>query len=498
MSATTVAEGHLRGADPDRARAADYVIAQIPMPETAATIDVHNPADGLRLAAVPQSSAEEAVSAALEASEIGRAWAARTLRSRADVLHAWYDMLIQHAEDLALVITREMGKPLGEARAEVAYGSDFVRWYAEEAVRPSGSFRDVPSGGGTVLVRRAPVGLAVLITPWNFPLAMATRKIAPALAAGCPVLIKPSELTPLTTYLAVELAQRAGVPAGLIQVVSTEDPSAFSEAVLQRPEVRKLSFTGSTGVGTTLLRLASDRVLRTSMELGGNAPFIVFDDADLDRAVEGAYAAKMRNGGQSCIAANRIYVQNGIAEAFIEGLSEKMSSTVVGDGLGDGVGLGPVINDTAARRLRALVDNATAAGADLLVGGTDAIDRPGHFVRATVLDHVPADAAVAVGEVFGPIAAVQRFSTQQEVLSRANDVPVGLAGYVFTQDVDRALNVADALETGLVGINQGVPSNAAAPFGGVKQSGIGREGSSEGLEEYQEIRMYNLARRQTP
>jgi len=389
-----------------------------------------------------------------------------------------------------------MGKPLAEARAEVKYGSDFVRWYAEEAVRPAGSFREAPDGGANIVTRRAPVGLAVLITPWNFPLAMATRKIAPALAAGCASVIKPAELTPLTTIFAVELARLAGVPGELVQVVTTSNASRFSEAVLRDERVRKVSFTGSTEVGRTLLRLASDTVLRTSMELGGNAPFIVFDDADLDRAIDGALAAKLRNGGQSCIAANRFYVQNGIADAFAEGLAERIREIAVGAGLGTGTALGPLIDDRAVQRMRVLTDDAVALGAELLTGGTE-LDSAGHFFAPTVLDRVPATADVAGTEIFGPIAAIQRFDSEAEVIARANATQLGLAGYVFSESIDRVLNVADRLETGLVGINQGLPSNAAAPFGGVKQSGLGREGSGEGLEEYQSVRFYNIARRET-
>jgi succinate-semialdehyde dehydrogenase/glutarate-semialdehyde dehydrogenase len=325
---------------------------------------------------------------------------------------------------------------------------------------------------------------------------MATRKIAPALAAGCASVIKPANLTPLTTIFAVDLARRAGVPADLVQVVTTSNASQFSEAVLRDERVRKVSFTGSTEVGRTLLRLASDTVLRSSMELGGNAPLIVFDDADLDRAIEGTVAAKLRNGGQSCIGANRIYVQAGIADAFAEGLAERMRQVAVGAGLGSGTEMGPLIDDRAVRQMRALTDDAVARGAELLAGGTE-LGSAGHFFAPTVLDRVPTEAEVARTEIFGPIAAIQRFDSEAEAVERANATEFGLAGYVFSESLDRALNVADRLETGLVGINQGVPSNAAAPFGGVKQSGLGREGSAEGLEEYQSVRFYNIARRGT-
>jgi succinate-semialdehyde dehydrogenase / glutarate-semialdehyde dehydrogenase len=336
------------------------------------------------------------------------------------------------------------------------------------------------------------VGLAVLITPWNFPLAMATRKIAPAIAAGCAAVVKPATLTPLTTIFAVELARRAGVPADLVQVVTTSSASRFSSAVLTDARVRKVSFTGSTEVGRTLLELAGQNVLRSSMELGGNAPLIVFDDADLERAVEGAVAAKLRNAGQSCIAANRFFVQEGIADAF----AERLADVRVGSGFGDGTVVGPLIDDRAVASMEAFTADALERGAELRAGGS-AIEGDGSFFAPTVLDRVPEGADVAQREIFGPIAAIQRFGTQEEAIERANATEFGLAAYVFTESLDRALNVADRIESGLVGINQGVPSNAAAPFGGVKQSGLGREGSAEGLEEYQSVRFYNIARRET-
>lgn len=378
-------------ADPTLAAAADAVVAGLALPQSDRVIEVHNPANGSVLTAVPDLSTDDALRAVAAADTAGAQWATTTPRQRADVLYRWYDLLVEHGEELALLITREMGKPLSEARAEVRYGSDFVRWYAEEAVRPGGTVRDVPTGGGTMLTRRAPVGLAVLITPWNFPLAMATRKIAPALAAGCSAVIKPAELTPLTTYYAVHLARQAGVPADLVQVVTTSDPVAFSETVLTDPRVRKVSFTGSTRVGKVLLGLATQNVLRSSMELGGNAPFIVFDDADLDRAVAGAYAAKMRNGGQACIAANRFYVQDGIADAFVEALAETMGAARLGDGLATDVGLGPLIDDRAVTSMQRLVDDAVSTGAELRLGG-HTVDGDGHFFEATVLDGVPATA----------------------------------------------------------------------------------------------------------
>ncbi|GAA3752879.1 succinate-semialdehyde dehydrogenase/glutarate-semialdehyde dehydrogenase [Spinactinospora alkalitolerans] len=484
--------------DPLSRAAVAKVVARIGADRAAVpnAIPVRDPHDDSVIGYVPDLGTAEALDAVSRADAAGRDWAATTPRHRADVLRRWYDLLIDNADDIALLITLEMGKTLADARAEVTYGADFVRWYAEETTRHTGTVREAPMGGARLLTRRVPVGLAVLITPWNFPLAMATRKIAPALAAGCAAVTKPATLTPLTTLFAVQLAVAAGVPGDLLQTVTTSNAGAFSNAVLADPRVRKVSFTGSTGVGKVLLRLAADNVLKSSMELGGNAPFIVFDDADLERAVEGAFNAKMRNGGQSCIAANRFLVQDGIADAFVEGLTERLTSLRMGSGLASGVGLGPMVDHNAVDRLHGLVDDAVGRGAKLLTHGRTH-EGPGSYFGATVVDHVPADAEVATTEIFGPIAAVQRFSTQEEAVTRANDTEFGLAGYVFTESLDRAFHVADSLGTGIVGINQGVPSNAAAPFGGVKESGLGREGSAEGLEEYQEIRFYNLALRST-
>ncbi|MCO5784827.1 NAD-dependent succinate-semialdehyde dehydrogenase [Pseudomonas sp. G11-1] len=457
---------------------------------------VLDPSTEERIATLPSFSPEEAIAQVAIAHEAGRAWAKTTPRHRSDTLHNAYLVLIANKERLAYVISREMGKTLAEAQGEVQYAADYVRWYADELLRPAGGYRDNPAGGSTILTKRAPIGLALLIAPWNFPMAMITRKIAPAIAAGCASVIKPAGLTPLTTLLTVELLAEAGVPRELMRVVTTTQSSAFSEAVLADPRVRKISFTGSTSVGSTLMGLAAKNIVKSSMELGGNAPLIVFDDADLERAVEGAILAKLRNGGQSCVAANRIYVQDGIANDFVEAFSKRMSEMVLGHSIAEGVDLGPVINRAAVNNFQRLVDDAVTRGAELRTGGR-APGGAGYFFEATVLDRVPADADIANTEIFGPIAAISRFSTQEEVLQRANDTPFGLAGYVFTENLDRALNVADQLETGLVGINNGVPSNPAAPFGGMKQSGLGREGSHEGLEEYQEIRFYNIARRET-
>lgn len=459
-----------------------------------ATFEVRDPATEQVIATPPDHSVDDGLAALTRADAAGSAWARTTARHRSDVLHHAYDLLIEQKDRLARIITREMGKPLAEAYGEVQYAADYVRWYAEEALRPAGNFRENPAGGSTILTTRAPIGTTLLITPWNFPMAMATRKIAPAIAVGCGAVVKPAELTPLTTLAVVDIFVQAGVPADLVQVVTTTDPSSLSSALMSDRRVRKVSFTGSTGVGSVLLGQAARNVIKSSMELGGNAPLLVFDDADLERAVEGAVVAKLRNGGQSCVAANRILVQSGIADAFVEGFTERMGQAVLGNGLGQGVTLGPVIDDRAVQNFTRLVEDAVAKGADLRLGGS-APTGTGHFFEATVLDHVPGDSDIAHTEIFGPIAAIARFDTDDEAVHRANSTPFGLASYVFSENIDRAFDISDRLDAGMVGINQGIVSNVAAPFGGVKASGIGREGSGEGLEEYQEIRFYNLARR---
>lgn len=484
----------------ERLAASDVAIASLPgfanHEPGANEFAVLDPSTEQRIVTLPSYSPDYAIEQVAIADEAGRAWAATTPRHRSDVLHNVYAHLIANRDRLAFVISREMGKTLAEALGEVQYAADYVRWNADALLSPAGGYRENPVGGSTILTKRAPVGLALLIAPWNFPMAMITRKIAPALAAGCGSVIKPAGLTPLTTLLVVELMAEAGVPRELMRVVTTTGSGAFSEAVLADPRVRKISFTGSTEVGSTLMGLAAKNIVKSSMELGGNAPVLVFDDADLERAVEGVFLAKMRNGGQSCVAANRILVQDGIADDFVAAFSEKMASVKLGAAIAEGTDLGPVIDRRAVDRLSALVQDATEKGADLRAGGS-APDAPGYFFEATVLDNVPTHADIASTEIFGPVAAISRFSTQEEAVFAANDTPFGLSGYVFTENLDRALNVADQLETGLVGINNGVPSNVAAPFGGMKQSGLGREGSHEGLEEYQEIRFYNIARRDT-
>jgi succinate-semialdehyde dehydrogenase / glutarate-semialdehyde dehydrogenase len=463
---------------------------------SSASFDVKDPATEKVIGTLPDHTPEHALLALTKADAAGKEWAKKSPRHRSDVLHAVYAKLIENKHTLAYVISREMGKPLSEGLAEVQYSADYVRWFAEEALRSQGLYRDSPAGDATILVRRSPVGNAVLIAPWNFPMAMATRKIAPALAAGCACVVKPANLTPLTTVVVLDLMIQAGVPEDLVQVITTTNAPGFSSTLLADQRVRKISFTGSTPVGSALMELAAKNIVKSSMELGGNAPLIVFDDADLDRAIEGAILAKMRNGGQTCVAANRMFVQEGIADAFIAGFTAKMAAFKLGNAMNKDVDLGPVIDDRAVQRLTHLVNDAVAKGATLLTGGKSP-EREGHFFEATVLVDVPADAEIATTEIFGPVAAITRFKTQEEVIAQANDTEFGLAAFVFTENLDRAINVAEALETGMVGINNGLLSNIAAPFGGVKASGTGREGGAEGLEEYQEIRYFTMKRRES-
>ena len=485
--------------DADLLAASDAALASVNVSRllpASTTFEVRDPATEEVIGQLPNHTPDDALVALSKADAAGKEWAKASPRRRSDVLHAVYAKLIEHKDTLAYVISREMGKPLAEGYAEVQYSADYVRWFAEEALRAQGLYRDSPAGDATILVRRGPIGNAVLIAPWNFPMAMATRKIAPALAAGCACVVKPAALTPLTTVVVLDLMIQAGVPEDLVQVITTTNSSGFSSTLLADQRVRKISFTGSTPVGSTLMALAAQNIVKSSMELGGNAPLLVFDDADLDRAVEGAILAKMRNGGQTCVAANRMFVQNGIADAFVEKFTAAMAAHKLGNAMNKDVTLGPVIDDRAVKRLQSLVDDAVAKGATLLTGGKSP-DRKGHYFEPTVLDNVPANADIMTTEIFGPIAAITRFSTQAEVIEMANDTEFGLAAFVFTQDLDRAINVAEALETGMVGINNGLLSNVAAPFGGVKASGTGREGGAEGLDEYQEIRYFTMKRRET-
>ena len=404
-------------------------------------------------------------------------------RVRGEILHRTFDLLQERRDDVALLISLEMGKPLAEAQGEVTYGAEFLRWFSEEAVRISGRFGDNPEGTGRMGVSQRPVGPCYLITPWNFPMAMATRKIAPALAAGCTVVVKPAEVTPLTTMFLATLFEQAGLPAGVLNIVTTTSSAAVFEPIIADPRLRKLSFTGSTPVGRTLIRQAADNVLRTSMELGGNAPFVVYEDADLDKAVDGAMAAKFRNVGQACTAANRFIVHTAVADDFASRLAAKVSAMRIGRGTEADVAVGPVINAKAVEKAASLVTDAVARGATVLTGGRP-IERAGSFYEPTVITGVPADAEILREEIFGPVVSIIEFADEAEAARLANDTEYGLVSYVFTESLARANRMIDALDTGMMGVNVGVLSHAAAPFGGVKQSGVGREGGAEGIHEY--------------
>ncbi len=435
---------------------------------------------------------QDAMAALDAAAAAAESWRRTAPRVRGELLRRGYEAIMARVEDFALLMTLEMGKPLAEARGEVAYGAEFLRWFSEEAVRIYGRYSAAPDGAQRMLVTKRPVGPCLLITPWNFPLAMATRKSAPALAAGCTVVIKPAALTPLTTLLFAKVMQEVGVPDGVINVIPTTRSGPVTGPLFDDQRLRKLSFTGSTEVGRTLLRQAANGVLRTSMELGGNAPFVVFDDADVEAAVTGAFNAKLRNGGQACTSANRLYVQAGIAEEFTARLAERVGAMRVGPGVDPGTQLGPVIDATALERIAGLVTDAQAAGARVLTGGA-VLDRPGWFYEPTVLADVPTDARVMTEEIFGPVAPISTFATEDDAVALANGTPFGLISYVFTENLARALRMSERIETGMLAVNAGVISNPAAPFGGVKQSGLGREGSAEGIEEYLETVYVGIA-----
>ena len=453
---------------------------------------VDDPATGTELASVADATSQDAMAALDAAAAAADSWRRTAPRVRGELLRRGYEAIMARAEDFALLMTLEMGKPLAEARGEVAYGAEFLRWFSEEAVRIYGRYSAAPDGAQRMLVTKRPVGPCLLITPWNFPLAMATRKSAPALAAGCTVVIKPAALTPLTTLLFAKVMQEVGVPDGVINVIPTTRSGPVTGPLFDDQRLRKLSFTGSTEVGRTLLRQAANGVLRTSMELGGNAPFVVFDDADVEAAVTGAFNAKLRNGGQACTSANRLYVQAGIAEEFTARLAERVGAMRVGPGVDPGTQLGPVIDATALERIAGLVTDAQAAGARVLTGGA-VLDRPGWFYEPTVLADVPTDARVMTEEIFGPVAPISTFATEDDAVALANGTPFGLISYVFTENLARALRMSERIETGMLAVNAGVISNPAAPFGGVKQSGLGREGSAEGIEEYLETVYVGIA-----
>ncbi|MEX1078576.1 MAG: NAD-dependent succinate-semialdehyde dehydrogenase [Homoserinimonas sp.] len=450
---------------------------------SAKTLDVHDPSTGKTIKQIADATPDDARAAMDAAANAQDAWAATPARERGDLLRRAFDLMRERKDEFALLMTLEMGKPLAESQGEVTYGSEFLRWFSEEAPRIAGRYGSNPEGTGRMIVSQRPVGPSYLITPWNFPLAMATRKIAPALAAGCTVIIKPAALTPLTTLHFVKLLEEVGLPAGVVNVLTTSASGAVSEPVLTDPRLRKLSFTGSTPVGVALLKQAADGVLRTSMELGGNAPFIVFDDADLDKAVDGVMAAKFRNIGQACTAANRIIVHESVAEEFASRVTERVNGFRIGRGTEDGVTIGPLIDDRAVAKAKALVEDAVSRGASVRTGGNP-IDREGTFFEPTVLTGVVPGSDILREEIFGPVLSITTFSDEAEAVRMANDTEYGLVGYVFTEDLARGQRLIESVDTGMMGLNIGVLSNAAAPFGGVKQSGLGREGGLEGIHEY--------------
>ncbi|MCL4291408.1 MAG: NAD-dependent succinate-semialdehyde dehydrogenase [Acidimicrobiia bacterium] len=448
-----------------------------------AELAVEDPSTGEELARVADAGAGEA-RAALDAAVAAQpAWATTPPRERGEILRRAFEAVTERADDLALLMTLEMGKPVAESRAEIAYGADFLRWFAEEAVRIRGTWSVAPAGGSRLLTMRHPVGPSLLITPWNFPMAMAARKIGPALAAGCTMVLKPAEQTPLSALALAAILTESGLPPGVLNVVTGSDPAVLTQPVLDDPRLRKLSFTGSTAVGRMLSERVAGNLVHVSMELGGNAPFLVFADADLEAAVEGAVVAKMRNTGEACTSANRFLVHEARAGEFGRRLAERLGAMRVGRGTDAGVEVGPLIDAPGRAKVERLVADAAARGASALTGG-HRVDGPGYFFAPTVLAGVPAGAAVLDEEIFGPVAPITTFATEDEAVALANATEYGLVSYLFTRDLARAVRVAEGLESGMVGINRGMVSNAAAPFGGVKQSGLGREGGAEGIDAY--------------
>jgi succinate-semialdehyde dehydrogenase / glutarate-semialdehyde dehydrogenase len=456
-------------------------------PADGGTLPVQDPATGETIAEVADAQPDDGLRA-LDAAVVAQAeWAAHPPRERGEILRRAFTAMTERADDLGLLMTLEMGKSLAESKAEIAYASEFLRWFAEEALRIEGRYSVAPNGAGRLLTMQQPVGPCLLITPWNFPAAMGTRKIGPAVAAGCTMVVKPASQTPLSMLALAQILDEVGLPAGVLNVITTSSSGKVMAPLIHDPRTRKLSFTGSTEVGRKLIEESADQVLRVSMELGGNAPFVVFEDADLDAAVEGAMIAKLRNIGEACTAANRFHVAEPVAEAFATKLAERMRGLKVGRGTEDGVDLGPLIDDDQRGKVQELVEDAVSKGANVLLGGHPA-DGPGYFYAPTVLDDVPHTARLLKEEIFGPVAPVTTFRTEEEAVAEANDTIYGLVAYVFTNDLKRAFRVCEALETGMVGLNQGMVSNPAAPFGGVKQSGFGREGGPEGIDEYLETK----------
>ncbi len=456
-----------------------------------ARFDVIDPATENKVASVASATVDDAMAALDAAQAAFPGWAAKKPRERGEILRKSYELIMRDAERLAKLITIENGKALSDSRGEVAYAAEFFRWYAEEAVRNIGSNSTAPSTGARILVHHKPAGIAVLVTPWNFPAAMATRKIGPALAAGCPVVLKPASDTPLTMLALMPILEEAGVPAGVVNVIPSRSSGKVVGAMLHDPRVRVVSFTGSTEVGRKLLHEAADTIVKPAMELGGNAPFIVFDDADIDAAIDGAMIAKMRNMGEACTAANRFYVHEKVQDEFTKKLTVKMSGLKIGNGLDDGVALGPLVNKDGLDKVIELVADAVQKGAKVLTGGKP-LGGPGFFYPATVLANVSNDAKMLSEEIFGPVASIQTFKSEDEVITRANDTEYGLVAYLYTKDLSRGLRVSEKLDFGMIGLNRGLVSDPAAPFGGVKQSGLGREGAHEGLMEFLETQYVSV------
>ena len=449
------------------------------------TFDVFDPATGKLLKTIADASYQDGQEAIAAAHDTQKSWAATAPRVRAELLRGAFEKITAMSDDFAILMSLEMGKPFLEAKGEVAYGSEFLRWFSEEAVRVNGRYQTAPDGKNRLMVLKKPVGPALLITPWNFPLAMATRKIGPAIAAGCTSILKPAALTPLTSLLFAKVLQEVGVPAGVVSVIQTSRVSEVTGPIIKDPRLRKLSFTGSTPIGKMLIKDSADQVLRTSMELGGNAPFLVFEDADVDKAVEGAMQAKLRNMGEACTAANRFLIHESVADEFAQKLTARFAALKVARGVEEGTNIGPVIDEKSRNAIHALVTDATSKGAKILTGGVIPSGE-GYFYPPTVLQGVAANSEILKNEIFGPVAPIVTFKTEDEAVYMANDTEYGLVAYAFTKDLNRGLRLAEKLETGMFGLNTGLVSNPAGPFGGVKQSGLGREGSIEGIEEYLE------------
>jgi succinate-semialdehyde dehydrogenase/glutarate-semialdehyde dehydrogenase len=446
-------------------------------------IDVIDPATGKVLAQVANATAADGQDAMTAADEAQAAWAKTSPRFRADILRKAFDRVTEMADDFAILMSLEMGKPVAEAKGEVAYGSEFLRWFSEETTHQAGRFATAPDGKMRIMVQKRPVGPSLFITPWNFPLAMATRKIAPAIAAGCTMIIKPAALTPMTTLLFAKVLEEAGLPKGVLNVIQTQQAGAVTGPLIKDARLRKLSFTGSTGIGRRLIADSADQVLRVSMELGGNAPIIIFEDADMEKALTGTMLAKLRNMGEACTAANRVLVHESIAEEFSTKLAAKMAALKVARGVEDGANIGPMIDDKSRTSIHDLVQDAVDKGAKVLTGGSIPAG-DGYFYPPTVLTSIPKNARILQEEIFGPVAPIVTFKTEAEAIKLANDTEFGLVAYAFTKDLNRGLRLAESLEVGMFGLNTGIVSNAAAPFGGVKSSGLGREGGKEGIEEY--------------